>query len=277
MTPASVPGLILGGLRLYVRLLAVSIRAQLQYRTSFLLSSLGQFVSTGVEALGVWALFARFGRLTDWTLAQVAVFYAVVNIAFALADAISRGFDVFGAQYVKSGQFDRVLLRPRSTEVQLFGHEFTLYRVGRLAQGALMLVLATSLGAAPFDLGQWLLLAWAVIGSVCLFVGLVMLGATLCFWTVETLEILNTLTYGGAETAQYPLSIYHPNFRRFFTYVVPLGCVAYFPVVAALGVDDPLGSSRTFQVLAPLAGPLFLCACIGVWRLGVRKYTSTGS
>jgi ABC-2 type transport system permease protein len=88
---------------------------------------------------------------------------------------------------------------------------------------------------------------------------------------------MNTLTYGGAETAQYPLSIYHPDFRRFFTYVVPLGCVAYFPVVAALGVEDPLGSSRTFQVLSPLAGILFLGLCIGVWRLGVRKYTSTGS
>ena len=277
MAPASGVAMLTSGLRLYVRLLAVSIRSQLQYRTSFLLSSIGQFVTTGVEAVGVWALFERFGQLGDWTLAQVAVFYGVVNIAFALADAIARGFDLFGSLYVKTGMFDRLLLRPRSTEVQLFGHEFTLHRVGRLAQGALMLVLATGLAAEPFGLLQWLLLLWAVIGSVCLFVGLVILGATLCFWTVETLEIMNTLTYGGAETAQYPLSIYHPDFRRFFTYVVPLGCVAYFPVVAALGVDDPLGTSRSFQVLAPLAGPLFLCLSIGVWRLGVRRYTSTGS
>jgi ABC-2 type transport system permease protein len=277
MAGASGIAMVAGGLRLYLRFLAVSIRSQLQYRVSFLLSSVGQFVTTGVEALGVWALFERFGRLTDWTLAQVAVFYAVVNIAFALSDAIARGFDQFGALYVKGGQFDRLLLRPRSTEVQLFGHEFTLYRVGRLAQGALMLVLASSLAAEPFGVGQWLLLGWAVLGGVCLFVGLVILGATLCFWTVESLEIMNTLTYGGAETAQYPLSIYHPDFRRFFTYVVPLGCVAYFPVVAALGVEDPLGSSRTFQVLSPLAGILFLGLCIGVWRLGVRKYTSTGS
>jgi ABC-type uncharacterized transport system permease subunit len=29
--------------------------------------------------------------------------------------------------------------------------------------------------------------------------------------------------------------------------------------------------------LAPLAGPAFLIACLQVWRLGVRRYQSTGS
>ena len=264
-------------LSLYFRMLALSARAQLQYRVSFLLMSVGQFVATGVEALGVWALFDRFGSLANWTLAQVGVFYGVVNIGFALADALARGFDVFGAQYVKTGQFDRLLLRPRATELQLFGHEITLYRIGRVAQGGLMLGFAVSLGDQTLQVWQWLLLLWAIVGCVCLFVGLFMLGATLSFWTVESLEVINTFTYGGAETAQYPLSIYTPWFRRFFTFVVPLGCVAYFPVVAALNVVDPLGTTRAFQMSAPIAGVAFLLVCIGVWRMGVRHYTSTGS
>ena len=264
-------------LSLYCRMLALSARAQLQYRVSFLLMSVGQFVATGVEALGVWALFDRFGSLSGWTLAQVGVFYGVVNIGFALADALARGFDVFGAQYVKTGQFDRLLLRPRATELQLFGHEITLYRIGRIAQGGLMLGFAVSLGEQTLQAWQWLLLLWAIVGCVCLFVGLFMLGATLSFWTVESLEVINTFTYGGAETAQYPLNIYTPWFRRFFTFVVPLGCVAYFPVVAALNVVDPLGTTRAFQMSAPIAGVAFLLVCIGVWRMGVRHYTSTGS
>ena len=40
--------------------------------------------------------------------------------------------------------------------------------------------------------------------------------------TVESIEIVNCLTYGGIETAQFPLSIYRPWFRSFFTFVVPL-------------------------------------------------------
>ena len=58
---------------------------------------------------------------------------------------------------------------------------------------------------------------------------------------------MNVLTYGGVETAQYPLSIYDVAFRRLFTFVIPLGCIGYFPIVAVLGVDDPLGTGRVFK------------------------------
>ncbi|MFA9479419.1 hypothetical protein ACERK3_14110 [Phycisphaerales bacterium AB-hyl4] len=51
------------GIQLYIQLLAMSIRAQLQYRVSFVLSASGQFLTTGVEFLGIWALFARFDQL----------------------------------------------------------------------------------------------------------------------------------------------------------------------------------------------------------------------
>ncbi len=63
----------------------------------------------------------------------------MVNISFAFTDALARGFDLFGAQFIKTGNFDRLLLRPRSTVLQLAGHEFTLFRVGRLLQGSIVL------------------------------------------------------------------------------------------------------------------------------------------
>ena len=72
------------------------------------------------------------------------------------------------------------------------------------------------------------------MGGVSLFCGIFVLQATLCFWTTESLEVVNTVSYGGVQTAQYPLSIYSDGFRRFFTYVVPLASVAYFPVLALL-------------------------------------------
>ena len=94
-----------------------------------------------------------------------------------------------------------------------------------------------------------------------------------------TQEILKgaVLTYGGVETAQYPLAIYQPGFRRFFTFVVPLGCISYFPAVAILGIEDPLGSELWMQVAAPLAGYLFFAVSLLAWRFGIRHYTSTGS
>ncbi len=121
----------------------LSVRAQLQYRAAFFVSAIGQFLSSGVEFFGMWALFDRFGDLQGWQFAEVAFIYAVVNCIFAVADAASSGFDQFGNFYVKTGEFDRVLLRPRSPILQLAGHEVGLRRVGRLAQGLIVFVWAS--------------------------------------------------------------------------------------------------------------------------------------
>jgi ABC-2 type transport system permease protein len=232
---------------------------------------------TGVEIFGVWALFARFGSLSPWTLPEVAFFYGVVNVAFAFSDAFSRGFDQFGSMFVKTGDFDRLLLRPRSTVLQLAGYEITLHRVGRLAQGLIVLIWAIAVLDIDWTLWRMLLLVFTLVALFLFFYALIICQAVLSFWTTESLEVMNTLTYGGVEAARYPMAIYQEWFRRFFTFVVPLACVAYFPVVAVLGIDDPLGSTLLFQVLAPWAGIAFFLFSLVLWQIGTRHYTSTGS
>ncbi len=84
--------------------------------------------------------------------------------------------------------------------------------------------------------------------------------ATLCFWTVESLEIMNALTYGGTEAAQYPLTLYRDWFRRFFMpFVVPLAFVASHPCGGA--ARSPHGAGRCPQAArwaSPLVGVAFL-------------------
>jgi ABC-2 type transport system permease protein len=263
-------------LRLYVRYLGISARSQMQYRASFIMQTLGHFVVTGIEFLGVWALFARFGSLRGWTLPEAAVLYGLVNIAFALADAFSRGFDLL-AGMIRNGDFDRVLLRPRGTVLQIAAQELTLRRAGRLMQGAAVLVWgAWSCGVAWTPAKGALVLA-AVAGGACFFSGLFILQGTLTFWTIESLEIANILTYGGVETAQYPLTVYRPWFRLFFTFVVPLACVNYLPSQALLGRVGAGGAPAFVYWMAPAVGAVFLLVTVRVWHFGVRHYTSTGS
>ena len=263
-------------LHLYVRYLGVSVQSQMQYRMSFTLLTLGHFVVTATEFLAILVLFDRFGALEEWSLPEVAFFYGLVNVAFSLADAFAYGFDWFG-NMVKSGDFDRLLLRPRSTALQLAGQELTLRRVGRLSQGLAILLWAS----ATLDFGwtpdKVALLLGAVVGGAALFIGLMVLQATVAFWTTESLEIFNAITYGGVQTAQYPLAIYSSWFRRFFIFVVPLGTVSYLPSLAIMGRPDPLGSTLVVQYLSPVVGVVFLVLSLQVWKVGVRHYRSTGS
>ncbi|HEY9663033.1 MAG TPA: ABC-2 family transporter protein, partial [Allocoleopsis sp.] len=204
----------MNSLRLYLRYSSISLKAQMQYKVSFLLQTMGHFLGTAIEFFGIWALFSRFNSIGSWTLAEVALFYGMVNISFACADALGRGFDMFG-KIVKNGDFDRLLLRPRSTVLQLLGTEFTLKRIGRLSQGIAVLAWSMATLQIPLTLPTIWLLGTSFMGCVALFVGIVIAQATLTFWTIESLEIMNILTYGGVETAQYPFSIYSQWFQRF--------------------------------------------------------------
>ena len=264
-------------LRLYGRYVGVSIRGQMQYRASFVMMSLGNFLGTAIEFVGLWVLFDRFGQLEHWSLAEVAFFYGLINVAFALAEATGRGFDTF-PNMVRSGDFDRLLLRPRSTAFQIAAAHLQLMRIGRLAQGLIVLLWAGRVLDVVWTWPRIGLTVGAILGGAALFYGLFVLQATLSFWTIESLEIMNTVTYGGCETAQFPLTIYRPWFRRFFTFVVPLACVSYFPALAILDRTDPaMAVAEWIQYTAPAVGVLFLAVSLQVWRFGVRHYASTGS
>ena len=235
----------------------------------------GNLVATGIEFLGIWALFDRFGSLRGWKLPEVAIFYGVANVAFAIAEALARGFDTF-PNLVKSGDFDRLLLRPRSTALQVTGGELQLMRVGRLAQGLVVLGWAMHSLRIMWSPGIALLIVGTILGGACTFAGLFVLQATMSFWTIETLEIMNTVTYGGTETAQYPLTIYRPWFRRFFTFVIPLAFANYLPLSTVLGRTQAQGV-QGIAVISPLVGLFFLGVSMSLWKVGVRHYHSTGS
>jgi len=261
-------------LRLYAHYVRASVRGQLQYRASFVMSAIGTFVITMTESVAVWALFERFGQLRGWTLPEVALCYGMVSISWALCDALSRGFDHF-AELVGSGDFDRLLLRPRPIAFQLLAQELTLRRIGRLVQGVLLLGYAA--GAIDWTVPRALLLVAAIASSACAFLGILVLQATSAFWTINALEVWNAFTYGGVTMSQYPLAIYRSWFRALFTFAIPIGCTIYFPAVAILGRADPLGTPAITGWLAPLAGPAYLALCLQIWTLGVRRYRSTGS
>jgi len=267
----------MGSIALFLRLVKASLLGQARYPASAVLLTLGQFLFTGIEMAAVWALFDRFGNVRGWTLGEVAVFYGLVNCMFAIADALGRGFDVLGTEFLRTGAFDRLLLRPRPLALQLMWHDVRVSRLGRLLQGVAVLAFGAGQAGVAWTPDAVAIALFALAGGVALFIGILVLQGTLSFWTVEGLEIANVLTYGGVQAAQYPLSLYARWFRGALTFVVPLACVAYYPVLAILKKADPLGAPAWAGVVSPLAGFVFLAAAFGAWRFGLRHYASTGS
>lgn len=260
-------------MRLYFKYLLILFKSQMQYRTSFWLMSFGQFFVPFFVFAGLYFMFDRFGQLKGWDFFEVALCFAVIHMAFVISECFARGFDAFSG-LVAGGDFDRLLVRPRSTVVQVLGSKFEFTRIGRLLQSVTVLVLAISHLPVTWSVWKGITLLLMVTSGVFIFTGIFMLAAALCFWTIQGLEVANIFTNGGREMAQYPLNIYKKWVTRFFTFVIPFGCVNYLPLTYVLGKAEGGG---VLHMLAPLAGIAFIVPCLLVWQIGVRHYRSTGS
>ncbi len=260
-------------MKLYFRYMSILFRSQMEYRISFILLSIGQFFVPFLIFVSLIMFFQRFPSIGGWSLYEVSLCYAVTHIAFSVSECFARGFDSFSSLVV-NGDFDRILLRPRSTVLQVLGSKFEFTRVGRFIQSIIVLVFSLSNISVNWNVYKVITLLLMIISGVFIFTGIYMLGAALCFWTIEGLEVVNIFTDGGREMSQYPLSIYKDWVRKFFTFVIPFGVVNYLPLMFILKKN---GATNIVYMFVPLAGLLFLVPCLIVWRFGVKHYKSTGS
>ena len=165
-----------------------------------------------------------------------------------------------------------MLLRPCSLFLQVIGTRFELGRTGPLITAVITLVIGIRTSGVKWSfLRIWTLLAM-IVGGTLLFIGLFMLGASLCFFTIQDTSIINVLTYGAKAHGKYPIDVYGKGITRFCTYIIPYTLIQYYPLQYLLG-----RTVRWQMAFYPFGIVVFMAICYVVWRIGVRNYKSSGS
>jgi ABC-2 type transport system permease protein len=257
---------------LYLKYLAMNLKSILEYRLSAWLVAFAQFFTAASFFISLDLMFRRFGSLAGWSFAEAALCFAVTAIAFALSECFARGFDTFSSMVIK-GEFDRILLRPRSAMLQVLGAKIEITRFSRVLVGIVVLCIVLPQANIVWDPLKILTLILMILGGAAVFTGIFILGASVCFYTLEGLEVINIFTDGGRELASYPLPVYGKWVQRFFTFIIPFGCVNYLPLMFLSGRAD----SHPYFFMLPLLGFVFLIPCGLLWRIGMRHYSSSGS
>ena len=256
---------------LYFRYVSVHIRSMMEYKLSFFMTAVGQFLVSFNVFLGMFFLFQRFSSVSGFTYSQVLLCFSVFLMEFSLAECIARGFDTFSGM-VRKGEFDRIMVRPRGLIFQVLASRFELTRLGRMLQALVMFWYGVSRSGIRWNGLKVVTVAFMLTGGTLMFCGLFLVYAALCFFTLEGLEVMNIFTDGAREFGKYPAGVYGKRILQFCTFVVPYGLVQYYPFLYLL--DQRRG---IVWVFVPLLAGFFLLPCYGLWRLGVRRYQSSGS
>lgn len=258
-------------MKLYLKYASIILKSQMQYKTSFFMSVIGQFLVSFTVYLGLYFMFHRFHSVSGFTYSEVLLCFSAVLFSYSLAECFVRGFDVFSL-IISNGEFDRIMVRPRNEIFQVLASRIEFSRLGRFLQALAMFAYAIPVSGVVWTYDKILTLTFMLAGGFFVFSGLFILYAAICFFTLEGLEFMNIFTDGAREFGKYPFSIYGESVLKFLTYVIPMALFQYYPFLYLTGK-----SSRTLYMFLPLAGMLFLIPCLIFWRIGVRHYKSTGS
>jgi ABC-2 type transport system permease protein len=260
----------------YVALVRSRLSAQMVYRGSFAFEVAAQFGVGFIDFAEIYVVFHQVRSLGGFSFAEVAMMFALTTCSFSFADMFVGHVDNL-PNYVRTGQFDAMLLRPLSALGQLVTSDFSLRRIGRALTGLAVLVAAIGYAHIDWTPARVLLLLVTPIAGCAIFCSIFVAAAAVSFWLVEGTEFANAFTYGGNYLASLPFTIFHVAVRRFFTFVVPAAFVAYLPTLALLGRSDPTGLPGWLSWSGPLAAVLAAGAASLLWRVGLRHYVGAGS
>lgn len=258
-------------MKLYVKYFCMHLKSQLQYKTSFFFMIIGQFLLSFSAFLSIYFLMNRFHSVHGFTFSEVLLCFSVIMMSFSIAECFFRGFDEF-PQMLGNGQFDRILVRPRNVILQILGTKIDFSKIGRFVQSLVIFIYAIPHSNVDWSGDKILTLCFMITTGVMVFSGLFMINASLSFFTTDGLEVMNIFTDGGREFGQYPFSIYGEKVLKFFTYIIPLALVQYYPFLYIIGK-----TSNPLYMAIPLFSILFLIPCYFIWKIGMRHYKSTGS
>ncbi len=263
-------------LRLYARSMAILIKSQLQYPLSFLMQTIAQLVMEGGEMLALILLIDRFDRLNQWGPGDLYFFFGLMSVSFYLTEIFGRGVTGNFPYMVRTGQLDTVLLRPRGILTQVLCSAADPRRITCIAVGTVSLVIGSNMAEIAWTLPKVLLFIETIFFSFWLILGLFMVEAILCIHSVKSVELANTLTYGGRSACEYPSDIYPRPLRVLFTVIAPFALVMHVPASTIL--DKPLfGWPMWTAFVTPLSGAVLFGIMYLLFRKAMRFYRSTGS
>jgi ABC-2 type transport system permease protein len=260
----------------YRRILASRVRSQLAYPASFALDVLAQAIAQAVELVVIVAVFSQVQSLGGFDRDEVLLIYGLSGIAFGLADLAVGQLDDL-PRWIRTGEFDVLLVRPLGALAQLVTSDLQLRRLGRVVVAAVVLgVVLAQGGVEPTPLNALLVITTPLVGAV--IIGSIWVATcSVSFWVIEGREIANAFTYGSTLTTAYPITVFGPWLRRVLCFAVPAAFVAYFPALALLDRPDPLGLPHALRYASPLVAVLAVGAATLVWRTAVRRYQGAGS
>ena len=257
--------------RIYAMIVSQYIKARMQYRVDFLISSVGIFFRNITGIFVFWVLLSSIPSLAGWTLDELIFIYGFYQLSTTpLQILFDNVWNLRGK--VQDGSFIKYYFRPMNMMFYYMSEVFDVKGFTQLLTGIGAMVYASiQLGIRWNPLNLTLLMVLLFSASLVM-VSIMIIASCSSFWIIFSFPVMQ-LAFKLREYGQYPMTIFDGLMRVLFTFIIPIGFIAFYPSQMFLRPDANL----LFVALSPVVGIIFFAIAYWVWNQGVNYYTGTGS
>jgi ABC-2 type transport system permease protein len=248
------------------------IKILMEYRVNFLIGAVSTIVMQAAGLLTVWVIMAQIPDLAGWSLPEILLIYGLITLSKSINHMFADNLWTLGRDYVRTGTFDRFMVRPVDPLFHLLADRFCHDGIGNFLVGAALVIIAASrlnVVWTPLTIGYLVLM---VVSGGFIFIALNLMTSVSGFWLMDSVPVTRVV-FEMHEFAKYPLTIYPRFIGVILTALIPYGFASFYPATFLLGRDVP----PALVWGAPLVAAVLMIIALAVWRFGLKHYSSTGT
>jgi ABC-2 type transport system permease protein len=258
-------------LNLYWLFLIQRLKVLMEYRASFILGATSTIVWQASSIAAVWVVMQQVPSLNGWGYDEVLLVYGLVTLAKSINHMFADNLWTVGRVYIRSGGFERFLVRPIDPLFHLLADRFCQDGVGNFLIGVALVVKSSVDLGIDWTPSKLAVLIVGVLSGGAIFIALNLITCVAAFWIVDSVPITR-LVFDNHLFAQYPLTIYPKAISILLTWIVPYGFASFYP--ASYLLDRDFGYLVWY---GPVVAAILMFIGYRLWLFGLKHYSGTGT
>jgi ABC-2 type transport system permease protein len=256
---------------LYWQFLINRLKILMEYRVNFIIGASSTIFLQAAGLLTIWVVMSQIPSLNGWSFDEVLLIYGLVTLAKSINHMFADNLWTVGQSYIRTGGFDRFLVRPIDPLFHLLADRFCHDGIGNFLVGSALVISASKgiqIGWTPAHISYLIV---AVISGGLIFIALNLITCVSAFWIMDSVPVMR-LVFDNHLFAQYPLTIYPKAIGIWLTWIIPYGFASFYPASHLLGYN--IGY---LAWLGPVIAVVLVIFAYRVWLFGLKHYSGTGS
>lgn len=259
-------------IKLYPKLVSMSLRSTMSYKADSLIQMVSFLVVNAISLATVYLILDTIPQFGDWSFARIAFLFGFILIPKALDHMFFDDLWMLAWRAIRKGELDVYLTRPMNPLYQFVCKTFKWDGAGDLITGCVLIAIFAPQSNIVWSASTVIGLIFCAVLGIFVFTGIKLLFASLSFW-LKTIGPILTNIYGFCDYAKYPIRELGKAFTAIMFYVIPFGLFLYYPIECLI-TGTNIWISVGFSALATV---ILLGLAYGVWSIGLKHYDSSGN